>query len=805
VGSGQQLARTGAQDQLRAMLEAIGSEIDAASGAAAGRSFDLSDGSRLYRNLSGSLYSFTAEISIPLPPETPIQLREGGGTARGTLIAIDDFAVLLQLDEDRGESIRTASIVTTPAFILEALRDRILEVLEPSGELPVAGVAGILTGTSQARSGSNIVAAAEASQALAQLEDGHLVPNEAQLAAMERVAGSSLHFVWGPPGTGKTANVAQVARTLVGAGERVLVVANANVAVDVAMLRIADAFAGTDHLDGGQIIRLGTPQLEEAANRDEMLVDGILARVDPRRTTERRELEERRREIANRLRKANDDESRDDLAAELAHLRRELTQIRVEQKQAENELLSNAVVVGATLSRLVLSPTLWSRSVDAVLLDEASMISVPWVIAAATRASKRLAIFGDFRQLPPVHIAEDENSRHWLGRDAFDLLGVRARVDAGDLSDDRLTLLDTQYRMAKPIGEAVSELAYSGRLKTDPYAAERSGRLASVAPHPGTSLLLVDTSQLRSACQVETARLSFSRLNPLHALLTLSLLAVVESPAALISPYRAQARLLAAGIKDMQRSDAAAATIHRFQGSERDVVIFDLVDALPEDRPSRLTGADVDLALRLVNVGLSRAKGKAIVVADAELIESRFGAGAPVRRLVELCRRHGTLITPTASDVVDAFADGAIDWINDWGIVQDRLFDEVGRAESSIALNVPPAFETPAALTKLLVQVAARGVAISVRGPRELARALEESSIDLSLLPWPGFVCCVDNRVAYVAGRDATVGSVVTGMSLPRALERAVFGDDSAANPELMTVTGDARGLLRPTRELPES
>lgn len=787
------------------MLDAIGSEIEAASGAAAGRSFDLSDGRRLYRNLSGALYSFTAEIPISLSPETPIQLREGGGTARGVLIAVDDFTVLIQLDEDRGESIQTASIVTTPAFILEALRDRILECLEPSGELPEAGVLGTITGTSLPQSGSDGAAAAEASQLLTQLDDGRLTPNAAQLAAMERVAGSNLHFVWGPPGTGKTASVAQVTRTLVAAGERVLVVANANVAVDVAMLRIADAFAGTQEIAGGKIIRLGTPQLEEAANRDEMLVEGILARVDPSRTNERRELEQRRRQLANRLRADMDEGTRDDLAVELAHIRSELTRIRAELKQAEDDLLGDAVVVGATLSRLVLSRALWSRPVDAVLLDEASMISVPWVVAAATRASKRLTIFGDFRQLPPVHIAESDNARRWLGRDAFDLLGVRARVDNGDPTDERVTLLDTQYRMATPIGEAVSELAYFGRLKTDPAAAERSARLSASEPHPGTSLLLVDTSQLRSACHVEAARLSFSRVNPLHALLALSLLGVVESSAALISPYRAQARLLAAGIRDLGRADAAAATIHRFQGSERDVVIFDLVDALPEDRPSRLTGSDVDLALRLVNVGLSRAKGKAIIIADAELIESRFGSGAPVRRLVELCRKHGTSITPNANDVADAFAGGVIDWVEEWGTFEGRLLAELDRASVSVALNVPASFEDAARLTSDLREAARRGVPISVRGSRVFIRDLEDSPINLSLLPRPGFLCCIDKRTAYVGGREATVGAVVAGLSLPRLLEAAVFGDDPAMISEPLPVSVQDLGLPGPTRELPRA
>jgi superfamily I DNA and/or RNA helicase len=79
-----------------------------------------------------------------------------------------------------------------------------------------------------------------------------------------------------------------------------------------------------------------------------------------------------------------------------------------------------------------------------------------------------------------------------------------------------------------------------------------------------------------------------------------------------ITPYAAQAseirRLLAArGIAD----SVECSTIHRFQGRECDVVLIDLVDAQPL-RPSALV-AD---APNLLNVSISRARGKLVIVAD---------------------------------------------------------------------------------------------------------------------------------------------------------------------------------------------
>ena len=56
------------------------------------------------------------------------------------------------------------------------------------------------------------------------------------------------------------------------------------------------------------------------------------------------------------------------------------------------------------------------------------MVSFPWVLLAATRVAKRLVVFGDFRQLPPVFLARTDEARRWFGADAFEVAGVRARM-----------------------------------------------------------------------------------------------------------------------------------------------------------------------------------------------------------------------------------------------------------------------------------------------------------------------------------------------------------------------------------------
>ena len=64
-----------------------------------------------------------------------------------------------------------------------------------------------------------------------------------------------------------------------------------------------------------------------------------------------------------------------------------------------------------------------------------------------------------------------------------------------------------------------------------------------------------------------------------------------------------------------------ASTVHKFQGSERDMIVFDHVDSYPQQRPGvLLTDANSD---RLINVAVTRARGKFINIVDRKYLNSR--------------------------------------------------------------------------------------------------------------------------------------------------------------------------------------
>lgn len=60
----------------------------------------------------------------------------------------------------------------------------------------------------------------------------------------------------------------------------------------------------------------------------------------------------------------------------------------------------------------------------------------------------------------------------------------------------------------------------------------------------------------------------------------------------------------------------SCATVHQFQGSEADLIVFDAVESYPKAAVGFLMGKEPDSIIRLINVAITRAKGKLITVAN---------------------------------------------------------------------------------------------------------------------------------------------------------------------------------------------
>src|SRR5699024_590915 len=315
---------------------------------------------------------------------------------------------------------------------------------------------------------------------------------------------------------------------------------------------------------------------------------------------------------------------RGELEPRSAQSQQELRQVTEEQQHLEREIDQNCHVAAMTTQRSYLArPPL--AAVDVVVVDEAGMVDLPTVFHLSSMATSSIVFAGDFRQLPTVVTGatdrkasrqEREHVAHWFARDAFHAGGV-ASGSGINTDDSRLVRLDTQYRMHTGICDLVNTVAY-------PDAPLRTGRASDDVPGQSplleAPLVLIDTSG-------HTGGRGTARSNHVHAELLREFVRLLQhdqvlparraadaNPAdtmAAVAPYRDQVSAIGKHMKERfgPEVDGVVDTVHRFQGSQRDIIMVDTVSGASKSLGSFFTGVGLDSdTCRLLNVALSRAR-----------------------------------------------------------------------------------------------------------------------------------------------------------------------------------------------------
>jgi AAA domain len=565
-------------------VEALGLELVAArvNGSAP---VMLEGGERLDADALGATYRFTLIYDSALPEGVPVQLEVASRKWDAEVLQREGLTLLLLVRRDkRGElpetSLPSAMLHADPWYLIEVLQQAVIELRSSSSRTrPVEHLIDLLCGESSADQGP----------ASAPQVDGL---NTEQCEALAACAESPVWFVWGPPGTGKTRTLGHVVHAAVDAGERVLVSAHSNVAVDAALVAAVQAgVAG-----GSKVVVRAGPAVLKAA-RETGLSTRELAFA--RRTSLKTKLDEINAKLSS--------SSGRGLASTIERWRKLMAELR----ELEEEILRTADVVFATLSKTVISDTIRARPFGLAIVDEVSMSYPAQVSVVAALARDRLNVFGDCRQLPPIVQSEAEFAKQLLGNDVF----TACKVD--QIAAPGVTMLREQWRMHPDIRKVVSDFAYQRQLRDAPGLLEERQELADQVPYEGAAVVWCDVGALGATRFFDRHR--GSRFNPVSALACLSIVAEARRSferVVVLTPYRTQARLHAALIGDAGLDGVEVGTIHRYQGSEAPVVIVDLVDLSGTKVGQPFKGAAGE---RLLTVGLSRAQGKLVVVGASSM------------------------------------------------------------------------------------------------------------------------------------------------------------------------------------------
>lgn len=345
---------------------------------------------------------------------------------------------------------------------------------------------------------------------------------------------------------------------------------------------------------------------------------------------------------------------RDACHAQIRTIETELLAVEKDLKRVEQLVIEAARVVAATWTGVCLRGSIQSRTFDTIIIDEASMAPIPALWAAASAATSSAVVVGDSKQLPPSVISTQELARKWLGTDIFEAVGICS-------GHPLFIQLKEQYRMHPDISAAVNALIYEGELTDADKAREiRDPEWYNPAWRYDCHVLLVDIGDLNAWMTSVRQDHEISRLNFLSAAVCLDiaeqLLREGREPAdaenrpriLIVSPYGAHARLLELMIEEQKLSaEVRAGTVHGFQASDADAVILDLVDDEPGWKTAMLM-ADYDHDVRrLLNVAITRAKCRLLVVGDFAYVQ-KCGKKAFVGRelipfLKERCKRVSAL------------------------------------------------------------------------------------------------------------------------------------------------------------------
>jgi len=387
-------------------------------------------------------------------------------------------------------------------------------------------------------------------------------------------------IVHGPPGTGKTTTLAEAILQLIRAGEKVLVSAPSNTAVDniskeliqngVKLLRVGN----TSKVD--ETIFSHTPEGKLSNSKQQKEIKQLKIRAEEFR----RMAIKYKRSFGKAER-----EQRNLLFREVKNIRNEIKKL---QHYNEEKLFEEAEVIAGTPIGL------YDAQIDqlhfkTLVIDEAGQCIEPlaWCIFPF---AEKIILAGDHCQLPPTVLSNEAA-----------LLGFNNSIlEIAIGHTNNIHLLNTQYRMRQSIAGFSSQYFYNSLLHT-----------AEHLSNTGTHISFIDTAGSGYNEKHGPDGVSLQNEGELNIVLQLLERELLEpASTAFISPYSGQV----AAAKEVLPKQIRVSTIDSFQGQEKENIILSLVRS----------NDDGDIGFlkdyRRMNVAITRAKEQLFIIGDSATI-----------------------------------------------------------------------------------------------------------------------------------------------------------------------------------------
>lgn len=440
------------------------------------------------------------------------------------------------------------------------------------------------------------------------LESEELDPS--QTKAANSAINSDISFIWGPPGTGKSHCLSVILDKLRKRGDRTLVVSIANVAVDQLLTRTLNlvdrkhSFNSTQLINNGEILRIGY-----------ITEEPLVKRFDNAPSSKRiLTLYKSIRETQEKISKTKDEHIKAQLISQKRAFSREIDEI-------QKKRIERANLVFTTATKAIIDNKISGTDFDNLVIDEGSMMSIPYLYGLLKRISKRLIIAGDFAQLSPICISQTNLADKYLKKDLFSLAGI----SKNSTDHSSLSMLTINRRASEEICSLYNDAFYQGKMQVAKNGNKSTKGGIFYVPLNGVGAEMTESKSRRNTY-------SFKIVTDF----VVKQLTQTNSFIGIISPYRAQVNDYKRFFKESNlpkelTSRLKIGTIHTFQGSEADTIIFDTVDTT-DIGIGRLFHHEQ--GERLINVAISRAKDTLIVFGDLEAFYKSNQVSAKVLKVL---------------------------------------------------------------------------------------------------------------------------------------------------------------------------
>ncbi|MGB4272057.1 MAG: DEAD/DEAH box helicase, partial [Propionicimonas sp.] len=257
-----------------------------------------------------------------------------------------------------------------------------------------------------------------------------------------------------------------------------------------------------------------------------------------------------------------------------------------------------------------------------LVIEEAGQYSLANTLAVA-RASKRLLLLGDPRQLPQVTQGAhpqpvDESALGWLS------------PGHATLPDDLGYFLPDSWRMHPNLCAAVSRVSYNGKLHSAPAAVRR---FLEGAP-AGVETVLVEHTGNATSSDEEADEVVRQARRHLGLAWTPNLDAhprpLQQEDLLVVAPYNAQVNLIRDRLDDAGLTDVRVGTVDKFQGQEAPVVLVSMACSAAAEAPR---GMEFLLNRNRINVAVSRGQWRAVIIRSENLTDHLPGTPAALEDL----------------------------------------------------------------------------------------------------------------------------------------------------------------------------